>query len=147
MIMFDYRVGGWVKKCQNIDYVIFERSLTAFSEKQLTIQGSRKCDCFECCCTQTFLMSLLYPHMNPLRYNEFLVIVPKVVRIQYYAPTILNLLCNPCNFAQKEIKSFLSIAQNSTFSMNEQISKVQCHKYYGVALGATKIINSVLTFI
>ena len=27
MIMFDYRVGGWVKKGQNIDYVIFEWSL------------------------------------------------------------------------------------------------------------------------
>ena len=27
MITLDYRVGGWVKKCQNIDYVILERSL------------------------------------------------------------------------------------------------------------------------
>ena len=26
MITLDYRVGGWVKKCQNIDYVILERS-------------------------------------------------------------------------------------------------------------------------
>ena len=26
MIMLDYRVGGWVKKCLNIDYVIFEQS-------------------------------------------------------------------------------------------------------------------------
>ena len=26
LVMIDYRVGEWVKKCQNLDYVIFEWS-------------------------------------------------------------------------------------------------------------------------
>ena len=35
MIMLDYRVGGWVEKYQNIDYVIFERSLIVVREFQV----------------------------------------------------------------------------------------------------------------
>ena len=35
MIMLDYRVGGWVKKWQNIDYVIFERSLILWRGRRI----------------------------------------------------------------------------------------------------------------
>ncbi len=31
--MNDYRGGGWVKKGQNLDYVIFEWSLTVFTKE------------------------------------------------------------------------------------------------------------------